>query len=576
MTAFQSISGPIAEPAARYSSPLDSLKGIGTPDCDRWRTKIFARHPWFSAALAAEYRRIAKTENSHVPANRWLSTFEKQLKLGRTGLFVDCQDSEITSYAAVKATRMHGLIAQYAQAYGRASFGLAARRAAEEVEKAGLAFPLDLSKPFGKDEAISAMTRVCKEDWWRRGLRAIAARSLEQICRNLGMVSCKRAPYVSDFTLSRRALQKYRNRETLMAMEAENQEGFKATLAEMSDASVSNPVNRRNELMVRMRGFEECATAIGFDGLFLTLTCPSRFHAVLHNGKPNPKYAGATPAEAQAYLCDTWAKIRAKWHRIGIRTFGFRIAEPHHDGTPHWHLMLFFAPDQTDAAATVFRAYALASDPHEPGAQKYRCEIVKIDPSKGTAAGYIAKYVSKNIDGYGMGSELDEETGHFVIETAQRVEAWGSTWGIRQFQQIGSASVTVWRELRRIRGELDSATPEELEQIRAACDAGDWARFVDLMGGPLVERKALPVRALHLSPGDFGPVHPSENETKYGELSTRIMGVILRGAHRHITRIHQWRIQRVEPDQNLNLGRLPGAPWTCVNNCTPGDTRSRQ
>ena len=187
---------------------------------------------------------------------------------------------------------------------------------------------------------------------------------------------------------------------------------------------------------------------------------------------------------------------------MDIRCFGFRIAEPHHDGTPHWHLLLFFAPDRVSEAEGIFRHYAMQEDTHEAGAKKYRCEIVRIDPAKGSATGYIAKYVSKNIDGYGVATELDDETGHHIIETATRVEAWASTWGIRQFQQIGSASVTVWRELRRLREPLETASLGELEQIRLACDTGDWARFVQLLGGPMIERNAAKVRPLHLHPTD--------------------------------------------------------------------------
>tara|TARA_B100000780_G_scaffold254360_1_gene202438 strand:+ start:166 stop:645 length:480 start_codon:yes stop_codon:yes gene_type:complete len=98
-------------------------------------------------------------------------------------------------------------------------------------------------------------------------------------------------------------------------------------------------------------------------------------------------------------------------------------------------------------ATKIFKHYALEEDGNEPGAQEHRFDTKLIDPSKGTASGYIAKYISKGIDGHGIDADL---YGKDAKTSAPSVKAWASTWNIRQFQSIGMPSVTVWRELRRI------------------------------------------------------------------------------------------------------------------------------
>lgn len=56
-----------------------------------------------------------------------------------------------------------------------------------------------------------------------------------------------------------------------------------------------------------------------------------------------------------------------------------------------------------------------------------------------TAAAYIAKYVTKNIDWDRLEKDFE---GNDSLETSACVEAWASRWRIRQFQQIDGSPVT--------------------------------------------------------------------------------------------------------------------------------------
>lgn len=357
--------------------------------------------------------------------------------------------------------------------------------------------------PGEKIEDGPAVSRMTCAQWWRRALRTSQARALEHGGIALGFVHHRGEVYATNAAVERRGQQRRRNAEALEAAEAVNMDtGDIFTLAKLAEASVSNPRIRRGELMTRISGFEAVARGLGHACEFTTITCPSRFHAMKKTEDGgvarNSKFDGSTPRDAQSYLCRVWARIRAALARAGVAVYGFRIAEPHHDGCPHWHLLTFMPAASVKAWRETVRRYALAESPEEAGAQKRRCTFLAIDPDKGTAAGYVAKYVAKNIDGGGYQVQGDIETGKGAIYPGHRVDAWASTWGIRQFQQIGGPAVGVWRELRRmVAGE---EKPDALNAAIAAADcgrngkdengtAGNWRRFVEVMGGPVTPRK---------------------------------------------------------------------------------------
>ena len=224
--------------------------------------------------------------------------------------------------------------------------------------------------------------------------------------------------------------------------------------------------------MTRIAGFERVADAVGHAGVFLTITCPSRFHryTTVNGGKsvvPDKHYdSRETPRTGQRYLARLWAHIRSNLARRGIQIYGFRIADPPHDGTPHWHLLLFTAADQVNGLVEVVKKHALKDSPDERGSATHRCDVKMFDRSRGSAVGYIAKYVAKNIDGEHVGQDFN---GKPATDTARRVEAWATTWRIRQFQQIGGPPVNVWREMRRIAG-LPEGAPKHLQQAYKAVD----------------------------------------------------------------------------------------------------------
>lgn len=331
--------------------------------------------------------------------------------------------------------------------------------------------------------------RLRSRDWWRRQLRAALTRNCEAVFRRLGFVrsAVRASPYISEDALRRVRSAHLKGRrwiqETLALCE---DTGETIPLEQIAAHSLANPKLRRGELMTRARGFQECAQASGHRCLMVTLTCPSSYHSWLRSGDRNVRYNGTTPREAQAWLNRSWARARAAIHRRKIVMYGFRAVEPHHEGCPHWHAILYVPPENVATVRDLLTRAWLREDADEPGALEHRIKFTDEDPQKGSGVGYLAKYVSKNIDGYGtVGTETSDESGQPVSEDAERVIAWARIWGIRQFSQVGGPAVGTWRELRRVREPSDCPP---LEAIRLTTDHTDqggpsWSRFIGTLGG---------------------------------------------------------------------------------------------
>lgn len=140
------------------------------------------------------------------------------------------------------------------------------------------------------------------------------------------------------------------------------------------------------------------------------------------------------------------------------------------------------------------RRYALKEDGDEKGAAAQRFEAKHLN--HGGAAGYIAKYISKNIDGYALDGQVDHDTGKPLTDTVAAVTAWASTWRIPQFKSIGLPTMGVYRELRKLpRGvSIADEFDERVEAARAATDEGEFDLYIVAQDGANVPRDSQTVR----------------------------------------------------------------------------------
>jgi len=480
--------------------------------------------------------------------------------------------------------------------------------------------PPKLKRRPTADELQGAINRTKDPIWWRRTLRRAAARIVEAGAIKLGMVNRRTGGYTSNDAVQRRRQQLARNAAGLASALYKNEAGQIYTLAELAAASVSNPVNRGGELMTRIRGCEEYADAQGHIGLFVTLTSPSAMHPMLsrewrdrgiagaaaddagetitdvYRAVKNPRYDGvSTPRDAQTWLVKQFGRARAAMKRVGLQPYGFRVAEPHHDATPHWHMLLWV---KTEAEARQLQdllyKYWVNNDKryqNERGAAKNRTNFKRL--TAGGAAGYIAKYIAKSIGHHALQEHLDnDEAGELMTvelggeQGHVRVDAWASTWGIRQFQPIGQPSVTVWREVRRVtQDQIEDLPWTTGAQARLAWNAAqkigdkpaDWAGFIRAMGGVCLPRGGYslqPARRSHRPLNRYGETAKAGRIvgvcTTTGKwlISRRLNWHPVRGAEGREEAEAKARVLRGETPQDETARAAKAAPWTGFNNCT--------
>ena len=170
-----------------------------------------------------------------------------------------------------------------------------------------------------------------------------------------------------------------------------NMTGQKISLKDCVISSNHNPDRYYGEIQNRINTLEREALEAKLVPVFLTLTLPSEFHSMKHtrSGKliNNPKYNGIEPKEAVKVLTKMWGKLR---HDRSLKELTkhermyYRVNEPHKDGTPHTHILLFIPKDRIERIDTAFKRL------FNPKSNKFEKDIR-------SASSYIMKYINKTL-----------------------------------------------------------------------------------------------------------------------------------------------------------------------------------
>jgi hypothetical protein len=172
-------------------------------------------------------------------------------------------------------------------------------------------------------------------------------------------------------------------------------------------SSNHNPQRYYGEILNRINTLEREAINAGLTPVFLTMTLPSEFHEMkmLHGELiPNLKYNDMTPKDAVKVLTKQFAKLRqdrSLKELTKAQRMYYRVNEPHKDGTPHTHILLFIPKEHIDRVEIAFK-------------RLYNQVGNKFEKNIDSASSYIMKYINKTLP---MSKEQ-------ISESDQYINAW--------------------------------------------------------------------------------------------------------------------------------------------------------
>ena len=319
-----------------------------------------------------------------------------------------------------------------------------------------LSWGLDIND-IGKEGYES---RLFAPAWHRRRIRKHVRRTREHVAYILHIVSDRGEKCVSDVALNDRRGQLKKQREWGESHEVVSPSGERTAMSLLMQST-------REALLARtwavVLGMQEEARLRGLTPMWISLTTPSEFHPAPKIGQ-NRWDPTLTPKDAREWLQERWENVRSWLVKDGIKPFGIWVVEPHGDGCPHVHMLLWVEPARKADLTMHFRRYW----PTEIGAKI----VEKEDSATRQVAYYVWAYLSpalKRTGDDGAGEEIKGKGG----ETSERYDAHAATWGYRRYGFFGLASgtLTAWQKVYKAK-ELPEGTP--FAHAKAHMDEMDW------------------------------------------------------------------------------------------------------
>ncbi|MDD2698818.1 MAG: replication endonuclease [Arcobacteraceae bacterium] len=166
----------------------------------------------------------------------------------------------------------------------------------------------------------------------------------------------------------------------------------KIPLSTVTISSNINPKRYYSEIQNRINTLIDEAKSKNLIPIFLTLTLPSSYHQMKTDKKtnqltPNNKYNNLPPNVAIKELTKMFARLR---HDRSLKELSkenriyYRVNEPHKDGTPHTHILLYVPKESVTRVVTAFK-------------RLFDTKANDIQTDINNASAYIMKYINKTL-----------------------------------------------------------------------------------------------------------------------------------------------------------------------------------
>ena len=357
--------------------------------------------------------------------------------------------------------------------------GHADRQAAQA--RAAFRWRTDMCARAGRPPPILSPHDRRRQDpaWQRRRLRRTAGLARQHLAAALGTVGRGGDSYADDYSLARR-----RERDDAARAWADSHEWTppgEGNPVSMADIRQRSDAARLARLGAMTRGMDELAERQKLIPIMLTLTLPPEWH-------PAPAVGRRTwtvergPQDTDDELRRRWMIFRARASKSGVALLGLRVWEPHRDGCPHAHALLYVRPDQVATIDAILQAVC----PEPVPGQRVASKLVVIDRTKSKGSSYVMKYLRKTLAPRPTGADAEPGTGdddHLHGDHHDRTRATASERGWRRYATLGTHGVQrVWQCLATASESAMTDAPPRAVLTHAHIAAGRWADALEVMG----------------------------------------------------------------------------------------------